>query len=221
MTRSVACGAWLQGGILAAVNEDNLPVCARPSIIEAQREAGAEWWIEEDSPEVGEDKSYKTPPTHRQNLLRGQIHCYECPFLVQCRRDSWGEPAHVWAGLTYSERYQAQASGRVIFTIPKIVNTRDDLSQRSVLRKRFLAGESIYEIAASMNRRPDVVWYHLRRVLIQARLDAEGSLWSEAPPPSLATGMTKTRFRHGAASSSGWVTNPPPGQGYSSFGGET
>ena len=195
-------GAGLHRVILAGMTEGT-PICAREGY-------PLEWWIESDNHGLSGDPNHKLPPPDRENHTRGQILCYDCPFLVECRRQAWGEPAHVWAGLNYLERYKAREEGAVLFKLPKYLETYEGSSHRSVIKKRFLAGESLSDIAVSMDRRMEAIWYHVRRVLVQARLDMEGTLWNEAPPPPFGSEMNRQRFRHGAASSSGWVVDRMP-----------
>jgi WhiB family redox-sensing transcriptional regulator len=191
----------------------------------ASAEVHPDWWYEQDIFQsddnfVAAHPSHKVPPERQITAIRAKLLCYSCPLLASCRSDSWGEPAHIWAGLNHNERFRARVDGRVTFHIPKHVESYDN-THRPHIRKRFLSGEDLSDIAASLDRSPQTVWYHVRRLLVQARIEQEELLCSLAPPPPLPEGMTFARYRNGAASSSGWVTDLPPGSPFLSSGEET
>ena len=157
-----------------------------------------DWWVEDDHPE---GTASEKVAASRDELIRAQLLCYECPLIEQCRAAAWDEPAHVWGGLTYGERFKARTEGRMV------VPPRRPLRDRSVkvlakVRQQYLSGATTEEIAASMNLTRDRVRYHIRTLLIETRVFRERQQAWLTPPPFRST-MTQAAFRSGLGASPG------------------
>jgi hypothetical protein len=157
-----------------------------------------DWWVEDDLPE---GTASEHVAASRDEQIRAQLLCYECPFLRECREAAWSEPAHVWGGLSYGERYKARVAGKVV------VPPRRPLRDRSVkvlakVRQQYLAGATTEDIAANMNLTLDRVRYHIRTLLIETRIFRERTQAWGTPPPFRST-MTQAAFRSGLGTSPG------------------
>ena len=156
-----------------------------------------DWWIE---PDIPEGEAAGSIAAVRSELIRAQLYCYDCPLIAQCRAESWDEPAHVWGGLTYGERFKARQVGEVQVGQMRPIKDRSARVLAKV-RRQYLSGDSTDDIAATMDLSVERVRYHIRTLLIQTRTFRERELaWGNPPPPFKAT-MTQAAYRAGLGSS--------------------
>lgn len=158
-----------------------------------------DWWIEDDLPEGAASTHIAEA---RSRHIRAQLLCYECPLLVRCRASSWDEPAHIWAGLTYGERFRARVTGEVDIGLPRPLKDRS-VKILAKVRQKYLNGDTPEEIAASMTLSVSRVRYHIRTLLIETRRFRERQqVWGHTPPPLEST-ITQGAFRAGLGASLG------------------
>ena len=156
-----------------------------------------DWWVEDDLPEGTASSQIAAS---RDKLIRAQLLCYECPLIRECRAAAWDEPAHVWGGLTYGERFKSRMDGKV--RVPPR-RPRKDRSVKILAKVRdlYLSGATTVEIAASMDLSVERVRFHTRTLLNDTRLFRERqAAWGITPPPFKST-MTQAAFRAGLGSS--------------------
>lgn len=156
-----------------------------------------DWWVEDDLPEGTASAQIAAS---RDKLIRAQLLCYECPLIRECRAAAWDEPAHVWGGLTYGERFKARKDGKVRVA-PRRPRPDRSVKILAKVRELYLKGATTEDIAASMNLSVDRVRFHTRTLLTETRLFRERqAAWGINPPPLRAT-MTQAAFRAGLAGS--------------------
>ena len=160
------------------------------------KDVNPDWWVEDDLPE---GTASDTVAASRHELIRAQLLCYECPLIRVCREAAWTEPAHVWGGLTYGERYKARKAGRVV--VPPRRPKRDrSVKVLAKVRQQYLSGATTDEIAANMHLTQDRVRYHIRTLLIETRIFQERLQTWGTPPPFRST-VTQAAFRSGLGGS--------------------
>lgn len=187
-----------------------------------------EWWFEPDlvPSDFGEDRranmrsldtAYgRALQKAHQDQARAKLLCYECPFLAECRGESWDESAHVWAGLDASERYSARSKGSVkIGSTYTYKSMRKSLGQREKVVRLFKRGMSVENVAATLGCNTEQIWYHVKGALATARETREEQLWEQVRPPELPAMVSRQGYRLGQLtrstplgpdSSSGWDT---------------
>lgn len=162
-----------------------------------------DWWVEDDLPEGSASAQIAAS---RDKLIRAQLLCYECPLIQQCRAAAWDEPAHVWGGLTYGERFKARMDGKVRVA-PRRPKPDRSVKVLAKVREMYLKGATTEDIAASMDLSVERVRFHTRTLLTETRIFRERqAAWGISPPPFRST-MTQAAFRSGLGTSPGSLRN--------------
>lgn len=185
------------------------------------RGADLDWWIERDidpadfpdqpdhltgGPNV---RSLDGPfgeayATMTRALVRGKILCYSCPLFVECRNRSWDEPAHVFAGLDWSERFNIRTSQALLLPNNGAFETKGPTRNR--VRELFIAGRDVGDIAETLSRNETTVWWHIKGALAEVRAAREEEeAWQLDPIPGLQQDTNRRRFRRGRDNSSFFV----------------
>ena len=135
--------------------------------------AGSDDWTRDTNWPAGQDKTPEQKAADREAALRAKILCYACPLRTQCLDMAFSFPDndwHIWGGYTASERI-AWRDGKLKFRVPRNNGAQTDPERLG----RFLAGESIYDLASEYDLNVETLYAGFHNYIWTLRDQADDS----------------------------------------------